>query len=203
MQIDTVMGWHDEYEKRGKESFTVRFSPGRPPRLMERDLKRLGFLLLKGSVANGYRTEIWTTKRIAEVIAREWRVGYHPDHIGRLMAKHGWTHQKPARRASRTAGCPSRLRQRIRLPPDPRGAQNVGTPGDHPGVPAPPPPGEGLRDLGGHRQSSEKMGRTLAFPSRGPISGAPTVAAFVRHLLRCADTPSSSVTTPGPSRRRG
>jgi transposase len=100
MQIDTVMGWHDEYEKRGEESFTVRFSPGRPPRLMERDLKRLGFLLLKGSVANGYRTEIWTTKRIAEVIAREWRVGYHPDHIGRLMAKHGWTRQKPARRAA-------------------------------------------------------------------------------------------------------
>jgi transposase len=95
----SVMRWRDEYEKRGEESFAVRFSPGRPSRLTERNLKRLGSLLLKGAVANGYRTEIWTTKRIAEVIAREWRVRYHPDHIGRLMAKLGWTHQKPARRA--------------------------------------------------------------------------------------------------------
>jgi transposase len=96
----SVMRWRDEYEKRGEESFAVRFSPGRPPRLTERHLKRLGSLLLKGAVANGYRTEIWTTKRIAEVIAREWRVRYHPDHIGRLMAKLGWTHQKPTRRAA-------------------------------------------------------------------------------------------------------
>lgn len=95
----SVMRWRDEYEKRGEESFAVRFSPGRPPRLTERNLKRLGSLLLKGAVANGYRTEIWTTKRIAEVIAREWKVRYHPDHIGRLMARLGWTHQKPARRA--------------------------------------------------------------------------------------------------------
>lgn len=95
----SVMRWRDEYEKRGEESFAVRFSPGRPPRLTERILKRLGSLLLRGAVANGYRTEIWTTKRIAEVIAREWKVRYHPDHIGRLMARLGWTHQKPARRA--------------------------------------------------------------------------------------------------------
>jgi len=95
----SVMRWRDEYEKRGEESLAVRFSPGRPPRLTERNLKLLGSLLLKGAVANGYRTEIWTTKRIAEVIARKWKVRYHPDHIGRLMARLGWTHQKPARRA--------------------------------------------------------------------------------------------------------
>ena len=96
----SVMRWRDEYEKRGEESFAVRFSPGRPLRLAERNLKRLGSLLLKGAVANGYRTEVWTTKRIAEVIAQKWRVRYHPDHIGRLMAKLGWTHQKSTRRAA-------------------------------------------------------------------------------------------------------
>lgn len=96
----SVMRWRDEYEKRGEESFAVRFSPGRPPRLSERNFELLRSLLLSGAVANGFRTEIWTTKRIAEVIAREWRVRYHPDHIGRLMAKLGWIHQKPARRAA-------------------------------------------------------------------------------------------------------
>ena len=96
----SVMRWRDEYEKRGEESFTVRFSPGRPPRLSERNLKRLRSLLLNGAVANGFRTEFWTTKRIAEMIAREWRVRYHPDHIGRLMAKMGWTHRNHARWAA-------------------------------------------------------------------------------------------------------
>lgn len=92
----SVMRWRDEYEKRGEESFVVRFSPGRPPRLSERNLNRFRSLLLKGAVANGFQAEAWTAKRIAEVIAREWRVLYHPDHIGRLMAKLGWIHQKPA-----------------------------------------------------------------------------------------------------------
>jgi len=96
----SVMRWRDEYEKRGEESFAVRFSPGRPSRLSEQNFKRFRSLLLKGAVDNGFQTEIWTTKRIVEVIAREWRVEYHPDHIGRLMAKLGWTHQKPAGRVA-------------------------------------------------------------------------------------------------------
>jgi len=96
----SVMRWRDEYEKRGEESFVVRFSPGRPPRLSERNLDRFQSLLLKGAVANGFQAEIWTAKRIAEVIARRWRVQYHPSHIGRLMAKLGWTHRKPVRRAA-------------------------------------------------------------------------------------------------------
>jgi transposase len=56
-------------------------------------------LLLKGPLAHGYRTNLWTTTRMAEVIEREYGVNYHRDHVGRLMHSLGWTHQRPETRA--------------------------------------------------------------------------------------------------------
>jgi hypothetical protein len=39
--------------------------------------------LLKGPLAHGYNTNVWTTARIAELIRSEFAVNYHRDHIGR------------------------------------------------------------------------------------------------------------------------
>jgi transposase len=61
--------------------------------------RRLVKLLLQGPLAHGYRTNLWTTQRIAELIQREFGVRYHRDHIGRLMHSLHWTHQKPEKRA--------------------------------------------------------------------------------------------------------
>src|ERR1017187_2581620 len=55
--------------------------------------------VLKGPIAQGYRTNLWTTARIAGLVEREFGVSYHPDHIGRLMHSLGWSPQKPERRA--------------------------------------------------------------------------------------------------------
>lgn len=60
---------------------------------------RLVKVLLKGPLASGYGTNLWTTARIAEVIQREFGVHYHRDHIGRLMHSFNWSHQKPETRA--------------------------------------------------------------------------------------------------------
>src|SRR5438105_1384210 len=49
--------------------------------------------------ARGYRTNLWTTARIARLIAEEFGVDYHPNHMGRLMHRLKWSHQKPERRA--------------------------------------------------------------------------------------------------------
>jgi hypothetical protein len=61
--------------------------------------RRLLKLLLQGAQAHGYRTQLWTTVRIAEVIEREFGVHYHRDHVGRLMHSLNWSPQKPERRA--------------------------------------------------------------------------------------------------------
>ena len=95
----SVMRWRNARKRNGAEGLRVRFSPGRPPRLHPRQRVRLLKLLLQGPIAHGYRTNLWTTARIGEVIEREFRVHYHRDHIGRLMHSLKWSHQKPERRA--------------------------------------------------------------------------------------------------------
>jgi transposase len=56
-------------------------------------------LLRQGPIAHGYRTNLRTTARIAEVVEREFEVRYHRDHVGRLMHSLQWSPQKPERRA--------------------------------------------------------------------------------------------------------
>jgi transposase len=47
----------------------------------------------------GYSTDLWTTRRVAEVIENRFGVEYHPNHLWRLLQALGWSCQKPATRA--------------------------------------------------------------------------------------------------------
>ena len=95
----SVMRWRDARRRGGEKALRVRYSPGRPPKLDPSQRKRLVRLLLRGARAHGYRTNLWTTARMAEVIEREFGVQYHRDHVGRLMHNLQWSPQKPERRA--------------------------------------------------------------------------------------------------------
>jgi len=95
----SVMRWRDARRRGGARALRVRCSPGRPLKLDQAKRKRLVDLLLQGPIAQGYRTNLWTTARIAEVIQREFGVQYHRDHVGRLMHSLQWSPQKPERRA--------------------------------------------------------------------------------------------------------
>jgi transposase len=95
----SVMRWRDARRCGGARALRVRFSPGRPLKLDHAQRKRLLEVLLRGPLAHGYRTNLWTTARIAEVIRREFGVQYHRDHVGRLMHGLQWSPQKPKRRA--------------------------------------------------------------------------------------------------------
>lgn len=96
----SVMRWRDARQRGGEDSLKVRFSPGRPPRLTEKQKRKLERILLAGPLGAGYRTDLWTTARIAEVIERNFGVRYHRDHVGRILARMGWSHQRPERRAA-------------------------------------------------------------------------------------------------------
>jgi transposase len=95
----SVMRWRDTRRGGGAKALRVRYSPGRPLKLDQVRRKGLVDLLLQGPIAHGYRTNLWTTARIAELIQREFGVHYHRDHIGRLMHSLPWSPQKPERRA--------------------------------------------------------------------------------------------------------
>jgi transposase len=95
----SVMRWFNAWRRGGARALKVRSSPGRPVKLQPVQRRRLVRVLLKGPLARGYRTNLWTTARIAEVIQQEFGVHYHRDHIGRLMHSFNWSHQKPETRA--------------------------------------------------------------------------------------------------------
>ena len=93
----SVMRWMDAHRRHGEAGLKVRSAPGRPRRLTVKQEARLLRELLRGPAAHGYGTDLWTTQRIAEVIERKFGVRYHRDHVGRLLARCGWSPQKPER----------------------------------------------------------------------------------------------------------
>lgn len=95
----SVMRWRDKRSREGDGVYEVRTSPGRPSRLSAKQKNKLARLLLKGAMAHGYRTELWTTARVAEVIEKTFGVTYDRDHVGRILHGIGFSCQKPDRRA--------------------------------------------------------------------------------------------------------
>jgi len=95
----SVMRWRDAVQRGGKEAIKPKPTPGRPPRLTAKQKARLLRYLMEGSMSHGYRTDLWTTQRMANLIHGKFDVHYHRDHVGRLLHSLGWSCQKPDRRA--------------------------------------------------------------------------------------------------------
>lgn len=95
----SVMRWRNKRKKHGVQGLNPKPVPGRPSKLSMHQKERLISLLLKGAISNGYRTELWTTARISELIKHNFGITYHRDHVGRLMASLQWSYQKPEKRA--------------------------------------------------------------------------------------------------------
>ena len=73
---------------------------GPKPRLSAERLRELEDLLSKGAKAHGWRTELWTAARVAELVERQFQVRFHPEHVRKILQRRlRWTSQKPQRRA--------------------------------------------------------------------------------------------------------
>ncbi|MBI5571284.1 MAG: IS630 family transposase [Desulfomonile tiedjei] len=97
--VSSVFRWYKSYRKKGLKGLRPHPTPGRPPKLSASQKKRLTTLLLKGPLAAGYRTDLWTLQRVAQMIRRQWGVASHPCHVWKLLNSLGWSCQKPERRA--------------------------------------------------------------------------------------------------------
>ena len=74
--------------------------PGRTPGLHDNQLDQLKELLRKGARAHGWRTQLWTAARVAEVIRRHFGISYHPEHVRKIVKfRLHWSSQKPQKKA--------------------------------------------------------------------------------------------------------
>ena len=95
----SVRRWKAAVRGRGTRALAARPAPGRPQRLSPGERRQLEKDLLRGAQAAGFETELWTCPRVAQWIARRFRVHYHPDHVCRLLHSLGWSPQKSQRQA--------------------------------------------------------------------------------------------------------
>jgi transposase len=98
----TVRRWRRAYAGGGRDALVSRKPPGRPARLGDAQREQLAALLERTPAGCGFDKYLWTTQLVADLIAREFGVTYHHDHVGVLLGAMGFTHQKPARRARET-----------------------------------------------------------------------------------------------------
>jgi len=95
-----VSQWLKRAREAGREALYHRAPPGGKARLTAEQRAQLPALLAKGAEAYGFVGQVWTTPRVATVIAREFGVRYHPAHVSRVLRSIKWTVQKPIRRAA-------------------------------------------------------------------------------------------------------
>jgi len=97
--VSSVMRWRDMWNKGGEEGLKVRIASGRPPKLNKKQKAELLRMLMQGPMAFGWNTDVWTTKRVVELIRRKFSVTYHFSQVSRILHAQGWSAQKPERRA--------------------------------------------------------------------------------------------------------
>ena len=94
-----VSQWIKRGVEGGEAALKERAKPGAPRRLSTEERQRIPDLLERGAESFGFRGDLWTCSRVAEVIRRECGVTYHPAHVSRILKELDWTPQKPIRRA--------------------------------------------------------------------------------------------------------
>jgi len=95
----SVRRWKRTHRRQGRAGLRARPASGRPPKLGAAQRRRLARLVLAGPEAAGYRTGLWTCRRVVDLIRRQFKVAYHPDHVGRLLRACGFSPQRPQPRA--------------------------------------------------------------------------------------------------------
>lgn len=97
----SVSNWKKLAGSQGAQAKALAAKPQHVPqcRLSRQQRAELVRLLRAGPRKAGFDSNLWTTKRVAELVAQKFGVAYHPTHVGRMMHALGFSCQKPRRRS--------------------------------------------------------------------------------------------------------
>jgi len=85
----TASRWHRSIVFKGVDGLKLRRATGRPSRLTADQVDAIRKMHSEGAMAHGFRSDRWTTGRLADAIERRFGIHYDQDHVGRLMHKFG------------------------------------------------------------------------------------------------------------------
>ena len=93
---ETVRRWVRTHKAAGAGGLAGRPHPGRRPFLTpEQDAEVLSWLTQRPT-AFGFRTDLWTAARVAQLIRQKFGVEYHPGDLREWLTRRGQSPQKPA-----------------------------------------------------------------------------------------------------------
>jgi len=99
VHVETVRLWVRTQKAGGDAALAGTPHPGRRPFLTKAQQARVLGWLADPPTAHGFRTDLWTAARVAELIKTRLGVAYHPGYLREWLSKRGYTPQKPARPA--------------------------------------------------------------------------------------------------------
>src|SRR5438270_175568 len=82
-----VSDWRAAWRRSGRDGLRGAGRAGRLPKLSREQLAQVEVELAEGAEANGYPNDLWTLKRVAEVIERVTGVSYHPARVWHILRR--------------------------------------------------------------------------------------------------------------------
>ena len=95
----TVAKWMARHRAEGDAGLVAKPAPGRPRSLTPEQDRQVRQWLAEKPTAHGYPTDLWTARRVADLIRRRFGIEYHPDYLREWLTKRGYSPQRPARKA--------------------------------------------------------------------------------------------------------
>ena len=91
--------WYDAWSRAGPAGLESTGPLGRRPELEESDWLEVEQVLLGGAQLAGFDADLWTLRRVADVIESTTGIAFHPGHVWRVLRSRGWSLQRPTTRA--------------------------------------------------------------------------------------------------------
>ena len=111
----TVSTWNEQLESGGLEALERR-PRGRPSALDAQQKVELVRLLKEGALAQGFATELWTLRRVGQLIEEKFSRRYSESQVWRILIGLGFSSQRPTGRALARDEQAIRRWKRVRWP---------------------------------------------------------------------------------------
>ena len=95
----TVAKWMARHRAGGDAGLAMKPTPGRPSFLTVPQEQQVLRWLKEKPTSHGFRTDLWTARRVADLIRQRFGVDYHSDYLRAWLRQRGFSPQKPRRRA--------------------------------------------------------------------------------------------------------
>jgi transposase len=95
----SVRHWRQLARERGDDALAAIPHPGKPSKLTTRQRNGLRIRLLNGARAGGFDSDLWTCRRVQQLIQRRYNVVYHVEALPYVLKSLGFTCQKPQLKA--------------------------------------------------------------------------------------------------------